>query len=252
MAIQKCCFLVLLAALGLARGIPVHAAGGPIPNVTYLETQDPNRLKFVYMPDGTTDSIKGCLGYPKGIGPFRTVIIVHGPDGDAMKVGYNYAPLLLDRGYAFIAIDLKYAPKPEESDFQEIFRHINIAMDIIKGDEKLDEDKVFIFGNGPGAMVALAYAAQSDKLKAVAVSGSGQLPKDGLKYEKISAPVLLVHGATDETVPLESAMQLKSNLERAGNKVETKVFDKSGHEVIMFKSKDAFDVISGFFNKYAK
>jgi dipeptidyl aminopeptidase/acylaminoacyl peptidase len=169
-----------------------------------------------------------------------------------MKVGYNYAPLLTQRGYAVIAIDLKYGDKPEDSDWREMNRRLNLVIDIIKADERLDENNVFAFGNGYGAMVTVAFAAQTDKLRAVAVSGGGRLPKDGVAYDKISAPILLVHGAKDESVPLDDAMKLKANLERAGKKVETKVFEQNGHEVVMFKQADVFDAIAGFFNKQAK
>jgi dipeptidyl aminopeptidase/acylaminoacyl peptidase len=229
-----------------------HAGPGPIPNLTYFDTQDPNRFRFVYVFEGTTDSVQGCLALPKGIGPFRTVIVSHGPDGDAMKIGHNYAPLLMERGYAVIAIDLKYGDKPEESDWPEMYRRLNLVMDIIKGDERFDENNVFAFGNGYGAMVTLAYAAQTDKLKAVAASGSGRLPKNGVAFDKITAPVLLIHGANDESVPLDDAMKLKANLERAGKKVEIKVIEQQGHAVVILKSQNVFDAIAGFFNKQAK
>lgn len=241
------------AFLALALGRSVSGAyAGQLAGLTYVGTQDPNRFKLEYKPDGATEMLKGCIALPPAVGPFRTVIVVHGPEGDAMKVGYNYAPFFTQRGYAVIAVDLRYGEKPEDSDWREMYRRLDLAMDIIKSDDRLDEGNVFMFGNGYGAMVTVAYAAQTDKLRAAAASGSGRLPTGGVAFDKVSAPFLLIHGARDESVPLDAAMQLKANLERAGKEVETKVFENIGHEVVMFKSQDVFDAIAAFFKKNAK
>jgi len=232
-------------------GSPAALTAKPLEGLTFSTTKDPNHFKFVYQPDPEKDPVTGVLGLPKGIGPFRTVIVNHGPDGDALKVAYNYMPQFLDRGYAGLTVDVKYAAKPEESDWSEIVRRLNAVVEIAQNDERLDAKKIFMFGNGWGAMITVAFAAQTDKLKAVAVTGSGRLPKDGVKYEKINAPLMLVHGKKDESVPLDAAMQLKSNLERAGKTVEMKVFDENGHEVVTMKAQDVYDAVVAFFNKQA-
>ncbi len=240
--------VVWILGLTLVRGVQAEPPAG----LTFSTTQDANHFKFEYKPDEAKDPIVGYIAFPKGIGPFRAVIVNHSPNGNARQVAYNYAPGFLDRGYAAITVDLKYGAKAEESDWEEMFRRISACIDIIQHDERFDGKKIFMFGNGPGAMVTLAFAAQTDKLQAIGVTAGGLVPKDGVKYEKVSAPVILVHGATDETVPLDAAMKLKANLERAGKTVEVKVIENSGHEVVTLKAGEVFDAIVAFFNKQAK
>ena len=236
--------------MGLASSGSVKAE--PLEGLTFSPTKDENHLKFEFRPDATKSSIVGYVAFPKGIGPFRTVIVNHSPNGNARQVSYNYAPGFLDRGYAVIAAELIYGAKAEESDWEEMFRRLSACIDIIQHDERLDGKKIFMFGNGAGAMVTLAYAAQTDKLQAIGMTGGGLIPKDDVKYEKIAAPIILVHGAKDESVPLDAAMKLKANLERAGKTVEIKVFENSGHEVITLKAGDVYDAIVAFFNKQTK
>lgn len=231
-----------------ARAIQVE----PLPGLTWQTTSTENFFGFVYKPDESKPVIEGYISIPKGIGPFRTVILNHSPKGSAGQAVYHYGPKFVDRGYASISANLDYGTKVEESDFVEMFRRLSACIDIIKNDDRLDENKIYMYGNGPGAMVSLAFAAQSDKILAVGLTGSGLLPKDGVNYEKISAPMILVHGANDQSVPLDKAMQLKANLERAKKTVEVKVIEKSGHEVITLKPGDVYDPIVAFFNKHTK
>ena len=223
-----------------------------IPNLTWKATKIPTLFGFEYKPDESKPPIEGYLALPEGVAPFRTVVLVHSPSGAAAQPVYHYGPKFHDRGYAAISVELKFGPKMEESDFEEMFRRLSACLTIIHQDERLDDKKIFLYGNGPGAMVGLAFAAQSDKFQAVALTGSGLIPKDGVKFEKITAPVMLVHGAQDESVPLDAALKLKANLERAGKTVEMKVIEKSGHEVITLKPSDVYDPIVAFFNKHAK
>jgi dienelactone hydrolase len=240
--------VVWFLGLLLVRGVQAEPPAG----LTFSPTKVAEQFKFEYKPDEAKEPIVGYVAFPKGIGPFRTVIVNHGSKGTAAQVAYNYFPGFLNRGYAVMAADLKYDKKAEESDWEEMFRRLSACIDILQHDERFDGKKVFMFGNGPGAMVTLAYAAQTDKLQAVGMTGGGLVPKDGVKYEKITAPMILVHGAKDETVPLDAAMQLKANLERAGKTVEMKVFEGSGHEVITLKAGDVYDAIVAFFNKNTK
>lgn len=251
--IPVCVRILVLVVVLLGMVGSIRAQEKPkLTGLTYMETMDPNHFKYHYQPDAEKDAVVGYLGLPKGLGPFRVVIAHHSQIGNAKQVAYNYGPEFLDRGYAFLTLDLKYASKPEESDWKEIIRKTSACLEIIESDSRLDASKVYMFGNGVGAMTALVFAAQSDKLRALGLSGSGMMPKDGVDFSRVSAPAILVHGETDQSVPLEAAQKLKANLERAGKKAELKVFEKSGHEVITLKANDVYDVIVAFFNSNAK
>ncbi len=224
----------------------------PLKGLTLTPTADSNHFKYEYKYDESKEPITGFFAFPKGIGPFRVVIVNHSPIGNAKQAAYNYAPKFVDRGYAAVTLELKYAAKAEESDWTDINRRISACMEILQHDDRFDAKQIFMYGNGAGAMVTLSYAAGTNKLRAIALTGGGMLPKDGVDYEKVSAPVILVHGESDQIVPLDAAMKLKANLERAKKTVELKVVTQGGHEVITLQSGEVYDAIVSFFNKFTK
>lgn len=235
--------------VGFVTACSVQAAGSePLSGLTLFPTADPNHVKYEYNPE-SGDAIWGFLGFPKKDGPFPVVIVNHSQLGDARQAGYNYAPPFLDRGYAIVTVNLSYSKKPEESDLPAMLRRLEECVTVIEHDERFDKKNIFMFGNGPAAMATLAFAAQTDKLRAVGLTGAGLLPKEGIQWEKVSAPVILVHGETDQTVPVDQGLQIKANLERAGKTVEMKVIKGSGHEVVTLKSAEVFGAIVEFFNK---
>lgn len=219
--------------------------------LTIFPTGGPTHFRYEYKPQ-SGEAIAGYFAFPESVGPYRVVIVNHGPNADARRATYSYAPSFLERGYATFAVDLQYAKAVEESDLPAIFGRLQACLHIIEHDDRFDSKQVYMFGNGPGAMVTLAFAAQTDKLRAIALTGSGMLPKSGIDFEKVTSPVIMVHGEKDQTAPLESALQLKADLNRARKTVEMKTIKTSGHEVITLKKADVFDEIVGFFNKYGK
>ena len=47
--------------------------------------------------------------------------------------------------------------------------------------------------------------------------------------ERITAPLLLLHGSADEVVPVEQAKAMADRLQRLGREVELHVYDGEGH-----------------------
>jgi len=52
-----------------------------------------------------------------------------------------------------------------------------------------------------------------------------------LKMEKLSCPVLILHGERDERVPVDQALMLRDRLTSLGKEFEVKLFPDSGHEM---------------------
>jgi dipeptidyl aminopeptidase/acylaminoacyl peptidase len=69
--------------------------------------------------------------------------------------------------------------------------------------------------------------------------------------DKLSAPLMVIHGANDPRVPLSEAEQMVAALEKRGVPVEFLVFDDEGHGVVKLKNKlVAFPAVIKFLEKY--
>jgi ABC-type antimicrobial peptide transport system permease subunit/glycerophosphoryl diester phosphodiesterase/pimeloyl-ACP methyl ester carboxylesterase len=67
---------------------------------------------------------------------------------------------------------------------------------------------------------------------------------------RIVAPVLIVHGAKDELVPVESSALLEKELEALGTKVERKVYPEAGHaDVALTSLTDVLSWVSALLPK---
>ncbi len=68
--------------------------------------------------------------------------------------------------------------------------------------------------------------------------------------ERMTAPLLVIHGANDPRVPLSEAQQLVGRLAALGRTVELLVFDDEGHGVKLLKNKRvAYSAIAHFLNE---
>ncbi len=71
--------------------------------------------------------------------------------------------------------------------------------------------------------------------------------------EKITAPLLVIHGANDPRVPLNEAQQVKDKLEQLGRKVELLVYEDEGHGLGKLKNKlDAYPKVVQFLDSILK
>ncbi len=69
--------------------------------------------------------------------------------------------------------------------------------------------------------------------------------------DRISAPLMVVHGANDPRVPLGEAEQLVAALKARNVPVEFLVFDDEGHGIVKLKNKlVAFPAIVDFLNTH--
>jgi len=55
--------------------------------------------------------------------------------------------------------------------------------------------------------------------------------------DRITAPLLVVHGANDPRVPLGEATQIVARLEELGRDVDLLVFDDEGHGIVKLANR---------------
>jgi dipeptidyl aminopeptidase/acylaminoacyl peptidase len=69
--------------------------------------------------------------------------------------------------------------------------------------------------------------------------------------DKITAPLMVIHGANDPRVPLEEAEQIAAALQAGGVPVEFLVFDDEGHGIVKLKNKlVAYPAIAKFLERH--
>jgi len=102
------------------------------------------------------------------------------------------------------------------------------ATSFVETQGQVDGERIALLGFSLGAYLALANSAIDHRVKAV-VEFFGGMPKEMNFFMKRLCPVLILHGETDPTVPVEEAYQLQRLLEKNGIPYEMKIYPGVGH-----------------------
>lgn len=101
-------------------------------------------------------------------------------------------------------------------------------------EDKYDVSATYLLGFSQGAGLSLMAGISNPELYAGVVACGGWLDEEFLAAEQIAAasslPVLIVHGASDQVVPYDSAENALSVLEASGYEVTLHTFD-GGHRI---------------------
>jgi phospholipase/carboxylesterase len=92
-------------------------------------------------------------------------------------------------------------------------------------------DRVALFGFSQGAIMALDAVTAGRWAVAAVVAASGRLALRPGPAPAAATPVLLLHGARDDVVPVEESIEAKRILESAGFAVAAEIFPALGHGV---------------------
>jgi len=97
----------------------------------------------------------------------------------------------------------------------------------------LGEDKLALVGFSQGTMMALHVGPRREKAIAGIIGYSGMLADpEALSAEAVTKPpVLLVHGDSDEVLPVSAMHQAKTRLEGLGFEVASHVSPRLGHSI---------------------
>jgi len=165
-------------------------------------------------------------------------------------------------------------------------RDIESLVGYLKDNKLVDPEKISVMGGSYGGFMVLAclcfypelFAAGVDVVgianfvtflkntspyrRALREIEYGYLERD-LKFlesispinhiEKITAPLMVIHGANDPRVPLNEAEQVKERLEKLGRKVDLLVYADEGHGIGKLKNKlDAYPKVVAFLDQILK
>lgn len=167
---KRVCFLVTLLLL-LTFGITAFASGIEYP--CFSQTPYDYTVSEFPIVKGEK-SIYGQVYIPEGDGPFPTIIMSHGFNGNAGSVSY-IANALASSGFACYAYDFcggntlkRSSGKTTEMSALTEKEDLFDVMDEIKAQPFCDADHLFLLGESLGGLVtALAVAERGDEVKAV-------------------------------------------------------------------------------------
>jgi carboxymethylenebutenolidase len=150
---------------------------------------------------------------------FPAVIGLHGSGGGHSTMS-DPASSLAARGFAVYVPHYFDRTGTVEVNREIIFRHFPIwmktlwdAVSFVSRQPGVDPERIGLLGFSLGAYLALSNAAIDNRIRAV-VEFFGGLPKEMKFFTRRLCPVLILHGAADNTVPVEEAYHLQKVLEK--------------------------------------
>lgn len=204
---------------------------------------------------------------PAGEGPYPVILFIHGHQeikyGGESFVKSGRLGVMAGRGYVAAAVSQPgYGNSDGPPDYCGPFTQeaVLTAINFLRKKSFVNPRKIAIYGYSRGAMVASMVATKDQNLAAVILGGGAY---DFFKWyptsirgininiereagtssiafrdrsaihhvDKIKAPILLLHGALDERVPVQQARTFAEKLKAHGIKVRLAVFPKAGHSI---------------------
>jgi carboxymethylenebutenolidase len=223
---------------------------------------------------GARHKMRAILYRPNGPGPYPAVLVLHASSGLTDR-DTTYAVRLAGLGYvalvpAFMeAYGLTEASRRETFtvDAQAVYDDLVAALDTLAHDTAVSAGKFGAVGFSNGGYFA-AWLAATGKVKASvayygAYTGAGSdrsLARFRSAFEAGSAPLLILHGKADGTVPVEFAEKIAAIARGAGSPVEIQLYDGVGHgfdrqlvnPVAKAATDDSWARSQMFFAKYLK
>src|SRR5690242_3961796 len=220
---------------------------------------------------GVKQNMTAALYTPDGPGPYPGILLLH-TSGGLRDADTAYAKQLAGQNYvvlvpAFMAaygITGRTRQLTFTSSAEPIYADFVAALDLLSHQPKVAGRKLGAIGFSNGGYFAMWLAATNKVAAGVAYygafSGAGtdrSLSRFRSAFTKTSAPVLILHGAGDETVPIAAAENLASIVKAAGSPIEFQIykgawheFDRVGGEANAAAGADAWPRTLAFFGRY--
>ena len=221
---------------------------------------------------GVSGQMHATLITPDGPGPYPGVLVLHTSSG-LREADIAYAQALARVGYvalvpAFMnAYAISSAQRRESFTTRAgaIYADLVSALDTLRQNKLVRGGKLGAVGFSNGGYFAMWLAATGKVAAGVsyygALSGAGsdiQQLRFRQAFTKASAPVLILHGTEDRTVPVGAAKRLAGIATAAGSVHELWLYDGAEHQferdlaltANQQAANDAWARTMGFFGKY--
>lgn len=220
---------------------------------------------------GVKGTMHATLITPDGGGPYPAILLLHTSAG-LRQPDIGFARRLSQQGYVVLvpsflaAYDISEAERRRAftTEAEPIYADFVAALDMLKRDPHVAGGRLGAVGFSNGGYFAMWLAATGKVQAAVsyygAFSGAGtdrDLSRFQGTFGKGSAPVLILHGTADETVPVAAARHLGRIIAAAGSPYELKLYDGAGHSFdrkpqYAAAASDAWQRTTVFLAKYLK
>lgn len=186
------------------------------------------------------------------------ILLLHGAEGLAFAEGYRVAARLTAArgiGVAFVHYFARTGTKTVSLDgirrlIPPWAQTVRDALTWLGGRPGVDPDRLGIVGVSLGAGLAFFVASRGEtRIKAI-VDFFGPISVGILPKAPKLPPVLILHGASDEIVPIIHARTLEAMLKQAGTPYEIKIYPAQGHGFVGFARQDAARRSAAFLDKY--
>lgn len=211
-----------------------------------------NAVDVVQLKTGASTAMEATLYKPAGAGPFPAVVVLH-TSGGLRPPDHAYANRLADEGYVCLVPDfftpygLSQATRQQTftTHAQAIYADFVAAIGMLKQMKEVQGDRIGVVGFSNGGYWALLLAARGAVQAGVsyygAVNGAGtdnSLTALRNSFTSSSSPVLVLHGAMDDTVLPRHAEYLRLVLADAKAPHEFQMYGSAGHSYDRGKQPD--------------
>ncbi len=204
-------------------------------------------LQWIDVEGAAGAKLRAAVFRPSGDGPFPIVMLLHGSEGLSAPV-VDWGPDLAHAGFLAVAGCLfrrDAAREPaylcsEAPDRQRTFAVRNLAA-LIEAARRLpgvQRDQIGLVGWSWGGALALLTAGSGVDVQAVvAVAGaynfrlSDNDPSALSVVDRLSAPVLILHGTMDNIVPVRTARSYEARVRELGKSIEAQYIEGADHDL---------------------
>lgn len=231
-----------------------------------IPTSDGLQLNAWFLPAKHATSDDGATPQP---GP--AVLFCHG-NGGQLAYHMQFCEFLAARGINVLIYDYRGYGK---SDLARRERHAlmldtRAALDALRKQPEVDHDRIGAFGMSLGGQFAAAITAEDPGVRAlctlstfsswrgvasdhVPLLGSILIPSGLDAVDSVAhlgdRPYLLIHGTSDNVIPVRHAYLLRDAAEKAGTPVELRIAQGGDHAMVLFNFPEERRAIEEFFTR---
>lgn len=194
----------------------------------------------VYEVDGT--AFEGYAVQNTGFGDNQpAVLVIHDWDG-LDDYERQRATMLAAQGYTAFAADIfGQGVRPETTeekraqtgalyeDREAMRARLTAALEALKERPGVDPSRIVVMGYCFGGAAALELARAGADIAGVAVFHGGLATPEGQDYSNAGAPVLVMHGSADSSVPMSDVASLAETLDEAGIEHRMEIYGGAPH-----------------------
>lgn len=205
---------------------------------------------ITYEEDGKV--LSGLIALPSGSGPHPLLVVSHGKGSNAHGLSMDLArDWFLEAGYAVVAVDYTHAgnvqctPEVACGGSAENVDRLLKAMDVAQSQQLIDaldadpinRDITMLYGNSMGAFVSIEAAVVLEgAIKAVVTTAGGlhdqYTTSTSSDVARIRAPVMVLHGRQDKTVPPIADETFIEALRTNDKEYQAVWFPAGGHGIV--------------------